>query len=251
MRETKSSTSLLLGGIGLLLFAASWEFIGSYRLAGLSWPKLSTVLLYLADSHHMPLFIRAASATLNAVAVGYTIGCILGLALAALSHVLSGLRPGTDRALAVIHAIPSIALGPLFIVLVGREATPMIIAALNVLFAIYVAASSGLRGAGTAHADVLGALGASRVRRWWHLDVPSALPAIVTGMKLAVPAALIGAIIGEWFGAPRGLGLLILNAMQNFQVPLLWSAVLLTALLSLGLFGALTLLERLAYTRFR
>jgi NitT/TauT family transport system permease protein len=70
-------------------------------------------------------------------------------------------------------------------------------------------------------------------------------------MKLAVPAALIGAIIGEWFGAPRGLGLLILSAMQNFQMLLLWSAVLLTALVSLTLFGALTLLERLVYERFR
>jgi len=84
-----------------------------------------------------------------------------------------------------------------------------------------------------------------------HLDLPAALPAIVTSMKLAVPAALIGAIIGEWFGAPRGLGLLILNAMQNFQVPLLWSAVLLTAMVSLSLFSVLTLLERMVYDRFR
>ena len=64
------------------------------------------------------------------------------------------------------------------------------------------------------------------------------------------PAALIGAIIGEWFGAPRGLGILIINAMQNFQIVLLWCAVLLAVGASLLIYGLLTLLERAAYARF-
>ena len=97
----------------------------------------------------------------------------------------------------------------------------------------------------------MGVLGATRIQRLIHVDLPAAVPALVTGVKLAIPGALIGAILGEWFGAPRGLGILIVNAMQNFQIPLLWSAVLLTALTSLLLFGAATVLERLAYDRFR
>src|SRR5262249_61380626 len=90
--------------------------------------------------------------------------------------------------------------------------------AFNVLFPMYVAACSGLDSASPTHTDLMRALGAPMGRQFLPLDMPAALPAIVTSMKLAVPAALIGAIIGEWFGAPRGLGLLILNAMQNFQV---------------------------------
>lgn len=251
MNVEAASRSLLLGLVGMFVFFAGWEAVGSYRLAGLSWPPLTAVLAYLADSTRTPLFVRAVDATLTAVAIGYAFGCVVGLALAMITHVMSVLRPGTDRAMAVIHAIPSIALGPLFIVLLSREATPVAIASLNVLFALYVAGSSGLASASKAHLDVMRALGAPLVRQLLHLDLPAALPAIVTGMKLAVPAALIGAIIGEWFGAPRGLGLLILNAMQNFQILLLWSAVLLTALVSLTLFAALTLLERLVYERFR
>ena len=251
MKGDSSRKSLLLGALGLLGFAMTWEVIGSYRLAGLSWPPLTAVLAYLTDPARVPLFLRALGATMGAVAIGYGIGCVTGLALAILSHVVSALRPGTDRTMAVIHAIPAIALGPLFIVLLSRETTPIAIASLNVLFAIYVAACSGLDSASPTHIDLMRALGAPMGRQFLHLDMPAALPAIVTSMKLAVPAALIGAIIGEWFGAPRGLGLLILNAMQNFQVPLLWSAVLLTAVVSLSLFGALTLLERIVYERFR
>ena len=217
----------------MLVIFAGWEAVGSFRLAGLSWPPL-TAVLYLADSTRTPLFVRAVDATLAAVAIGYAFGCVVGLALAMITHVMSVLRPGTDRAMAVIHAIPSIALGPLFIVLLSRDATPVAIASLNVLFALYVAGISGLASASKAHLDVMHALGAPLVRQ----------------LLLAVPAALIGDIIGEWFGAPRGLGLLIVSAMQNFQILLLWSTVLLTALVSLTLFGALTLLERLVYERF-
>ena len=82
------------------------------------------------------------------------------------------------------------------------------------------------------------------------LDLPAALPSLSSGLKLAVPVSLIGAVIGEWFGAPRGLGVLIVNAMQNFQIPLLWSAVTLIAGASLALYSALTLLERACYARF-
>ena len=251
MKGNSSQKSFLLGAIGVLGFAMTWEVIGSHHLAGLSWPPLTAVLAYLTDPTRAPLFLRALGATMSAVAIGYGIGWATGLALAILSHVVSALRPGTDRTMAVVHAIPAIALGPLFIVLLSRETTPIAIASLNVLFAIYVAACSGLASASPTHIDVMRALGAPLARRFLHLDMPAALPAIVTSMKLAVPAALIGAIIGEWFGAPRGLGLLILNAMQNFQVPLLWSAVLLTAVVSLSLFGALSLFERMAYDRFR
>ena len=70
-------------------------------------------------------------------------------------------------------------------------------------------------------------------------------------MKLSVPIAFIGAIIGEWFGASRGLGLLIVSAMQNFQIPLLWSAVLITAVASLAMFALFSLTERLVQERMR
>ncbi|MGO4837199.1 ABC transporter permease subunit, partial [Rhizobiaceae sp. 2RAB30] len=83
------------------------------------------------------------------------------------------------------------------------------------------------------------------------LEMPAALPAIVSGLKYAVPAAFIGAIIGEWFGATRGLGLLMVSAMQNFQIPLLWSAVLITSAGSLASFGLMSIVERLVYARYR
>ena len=239
-----------LGGAGLALFLIAWQIIGHYRLAGLTWPPLTDVAAQLADPNRWPLFGRALSATLAATAAGYVVGLMFGLAGAILIHVWPVTRPGTDRLAAVINSIPSIALAPVFIVFLSRESTPAAVAAVHVAFIIYVAASSGLAAATRGHVDLLAVLGASRAQRLWRLDLPASLPALASGLKLAVPAALIGAVIGEWFGAPRGLGVLIVNAMQNFQIPLLWCSVALIAASSLILYSLLGVLERACYSRF-
>ena len=77
------------------------------------------------------------------------------------------------------------------------------------------------------------------------------MPAFVDGLRLAAPGAVLGAILGEWFGAPRGLGLLIVSAMQNFQIALLWSAALLAATVSILAFVAFGALERFVVARYR
>jgi NitT/TauT family transport system permease protein len=68
-------------------------------------------------------------------------------------------------------------------------------------------------------------------------------------MKVATGSSMIGAIVGEWFGAPSGLGVVVLNSMQNFQVPLLWATVIVIAVITLCAYGVLSLAERAARSR--
>jgi NitT/TauT family transport system permease protein len=119
-----------------------------------------------------------------------------------------------------------------------------------VFFVIYVATTSGLEKSRQNHRDLFTVLGATSVARFARLDFPAALPSIVSGMKYATPAAFIGAILGEWFGASRGLGLLMVSAMQNFQIPLLWSAVFIASAASRIAFGIMSLAERFVHGRF-
>ena len=240
----------LLGALGIALFLAAWEVVGQTKLLGISWPPLSDVLEMLADRSRFPLFSRALGATLHSTALGYLWGTCAGLALAALAHLAPPLRRGSDRLAAVLNSVPSIALGPIFLVLISRESTPAAVSSIHVFFIVFVSVSSGLQRATPAHRDLFTVLGADRLRRFGRLELPAALPALASGLRLAWPAALIGAIIGEWFGAPRGIGILIINAMQNFQIVLLWCAVLLAVAASLLIYGALTVVERAAYARF-
>lgn len=241
----------VLGVAGLALFLLAWQWIGSRKLLGSTWPALDTVLAFLADPQRHGLFGRALAASFHSAGLGFAIGALAGLAFAAFALLVPPLRVGADHTTAVIHAIPQVALAPVFIIVGGPETAPVAISALNVFFLLYVAASSGFAAASRTHQDLFAVLGASRFARLWRLDLPAALPAIVSGLKLAIPAALVGTLIGEWFGAPRGLGVLILNAMENFQIPLLWSAVLLTLVASLVLYALCGVLERAAEARFQ
>ena len=251
MRANSRLFAIAYGTVGLAGFFALWQVIGHYQLAGLSWPPLTAVLQYLFDPDRHGLFLRAIDATLRSTVAGYLIGALTGIALASIAYTLPVLQRGSDRFAAVVNSIPSIALGPIFLILISREATPAGVASIHVFFIVYVSMNSGLASASQAHEDLFSAMGSSRLKRFMRLNFPSAVPAIVSGLRLSWPAALIGAIIGEWFGAPRGIGILIINSMQNFQINLLWSAVLLAAMVSLFFFGLLTLLERAAYRRFR
>ncbi|MEF2070096.1 ABC transporter permease [Consotaella aegiceratis] len=243
--------TIVLGALGVVLFLGLWELIGVNRWAGLTWPPFSTVMVYLFTPSRQGLFLRAMGASFSMVGAGYALGALIGIVLAALVHVVTTLRPGVDRLASVIHSIPAIALAPLFIVLLSREFTGMAIATLNVFFIVYVSTTSGLAASSAVHRDLFRSLGATALTRFWRLDLPAALPAMVSGFKFAVPAAFIGAILGEWFGSSRGLGLLMVSAMQNFQIPLLWSAVFIAATASLIAFGLLGLVERAVYGRFR
>jgi len=249
-RRADRLLGIALGAVGIGLFLLAWEIVGQRRMLGLSWPALSVVLEMLFDASRWPLFGRALGASLSALGIGHAMGAAAGVATAALAHVIGVLRRGMDRTSAVIHAIPSIALAPLFILTLGRDATPTGLAALNAFFILYVATTSGFGAAPSALKDLVTVLGGGRGARFWRVDLPAALPTIASGLRLAVPASLIGVLVGEWFGSPRGLGVLVINAMQNFQIPLLWSAVLLAVMVSLTLYGLFGLVQRAAAERF-
>ena len=240
----------LLGVAGVLLFLLGWEALGRSALLGPTWPPLTTVLSFLLDTSRRALFGRALGASLASLGIGYGAGLAVGLLAAVAAHLLPSLRPTFDRTSGFVHAVPSVALAPLLILVLDRGGTPAALAALNTFFILYVSAASGLSTSSASLQDLITVLGGGRWTRLVRVDALAALPTVVSGMRLAVPGALIGVIIGEWFGAPRGLGVLVINAMQNFQIPLLWSAVLLGVAVSMLFYVLFGLLHRAAAARF-
>lgn len=242
---------LVLGTVGVVIFLGLWEIVGRTGAGGRTFPPMSDVIEYVIDPSHRNLFKRAVSSTFQSAARGFLIATFASVALASLGALVPALKQGVDRFAASLHAIPLIALGPIFIVLLSRDGTPTAVAALAAYFPIFVATASGLEAASQAHMEVFTALGADRRTRLRRLEVPAALPAFADGLRLATPAAVIGAILGEWFGAPRGIGLLIVSSMQNFQITLLWSAALLAAAGSILAFTVFGALERYVVARYR
>jgi NitT/TauT family transport system permease protein len=247
----RSMREIVLGAVGVLLFLFAWEIAGEKKLGGSTLPAFSATIGFALNPAKRQMFLAACGASFSMVAAGYVLGLVLGIVLALAVHFFPALRSGIDNLVSLVNSIPALALAPLFIVLISRDLAGMAIASLYVLFIIYVAATSGLTAAHKRHLDLFASLGATRRQKFLMLELPSALPTIAGGMKYSVPAAFIGAILGEWFGASHGLGLLMMTAMQNFQILLLWSAVLITACASLALYGLTSILEQFLRNRYR
>jgi len=237
-----------IAGAVVLLVAA--QLIGQFQLAGRAWPPLSDVVAYAVTPAGTGLLWRNTLVTLSSAAQGFVLGAVVAVLGAALALVLPVVRPGLDRFAAILHAVPTIALAPLLITTVGREDAPAVIAALSVGFVMFVTMASGFANTSPAHQDLFTVIGATRMRRLARLELPRAVPAFFDGLTLSAPAAILGATIGEWFGAPMGLGLVIVSAMQNYQMALLWAAAMAATIMSLLAYLILIQLQRIAMRRF-
>lgn len=243
------SRGLAAGGVLALLVLV--EIVGRLGLAGPGWPPLTDVLGYVAKPSAQQLLGRALTATATAALAGFLLGGVVALLVAVLSALVPATGPGLERLAAVVHAVPLIALGPLLITTAGREATPTLVAALAAGFAVFVAATSALGSANDAQRDVFTVLGAGRASTLLRLQLPAGLPLIVDGLTLAAPAAVLGAVIGEWFGARRGIGVLLVSSMQNVQTDQLWAAALTAAAISLLAYVLLVALRGAVNRRFQ
>jgi ABC-type nitrate/sulfonate/bicarbonate transport system permease component len=243
----KTTVYVVLAQLCLL---GAWQALAHSGAAGLTVPTPASVMRVYLQPRFAALLYRSALATLSSAVGGFAIGALLGTVTAIVSYVLPPLRPGLDRLAVTVNAIPAVVLGPIFILLVSRELTPALLAAISVFFLIYVAVATGLRTASAGLGAMMTTFGAGRWQLLRYLDLPSAVPSFLSGVKVSVTAAMIGAVVGEWFGAPTGLGIVILNTMQNFEIPLMWAAVLLVALISLAGYGAAHAAERYVGSRF-
>ena len=239
-----------LRAVGTLLFLAAWEAIGRTGLWGESFPALSTIGGVFVNDASRNLLLRALGRTAESASYGLLLGAIAALLLASASSLWPRLRIGLDTLATGIYAIPTITFGPVFILVAGPEATPIVLSALSAYFPIFVALDSGLRFAPAVQRDLAAVLGASRARAFGRVDFPAALPAFVDGLRLAAPGAVLGAVLGEWFGAPRGLGVVIISSLQNVRIPQLWAAALLCVTCSLLAYVLLSVLHRRAHRRY-
>ena len=115
---------------------------------------------------------------------------------------------------------------------------PCGLAAIAAVFPVFVSTYVGFNSSPAAGLDVVHAHGGSTWCVLRTVRLPAAMPAVIDGLRLAAPAALAGAVFGEWYGAPRGLGVLLVSAMQSARPERLWAASLLAAAMAGGVLRA-------------
>ena len=185
--------------------------------------------------------------TLLETVLGLTLAALLGLLLAITLDISNWMRRAVYPLLITSQTIPIIALAPLLLIWIGYDIRPkLIVVTLYCFFPIAVATVDGLA---SAEPELIKLLHSMRATRWQILRLvrlPGAMPAFFSGLRIAAAYSVIGAIFGEYVGAEKGLGIYMQKAANSFATINVFAAILVTTILSLLLFGLVSLIERIA-----
>ncbi|MEP7360645.1 MAG: ABC transporter permease [Chloroflexota bacterium] len=196
---------------------------------------------------------RHASVTLLEITLGFLVGA--GLAVA-IGYLLARSRLA-ERLLSpyivASQATPVLVLAPVLALWLGTGLLPkIVICALIVFFPIVIATMVGIRSVDVRLLELGRSLRATPRQMFTQLELPAALPQILGGMRVGATLAVIGAIVGEWAGADRGLGVLINLARGSlFDFPLMFATLAMIALIGVVLYLLVTIVERILVGSWR
>jgi NitT/TauT family transport system permease protein len=186
-----------------------------------------------------------AETTMNAVR-GYVVAIVVALGAAFIAAFVAALRPTIYNLGVGLSSIPLIAATPLLALWLGNgPLTRSLIAGLASYFPLLVGAMQGFRAYEANHMELFHVYSASRWRVFRFLILPSSLPFLFTGFKLAAPLAVLGSLTAELTGAENGIGVLMLNALFNFDIKMVWLTVLIACAMSGAGYAIWALIERL------
>jgi NitT/TauT family transport system permease protein len=195
--------------------------------------------------HDHALFWKHSLATLSVIVIGFLVSVVFGILLA-LAVVLNRTA---ERALMPLivgsQTIPKIAIAPLFVVWLGFGLEPKVaVTFLITFFPVVVATIAGLKAVEPDMLDMVRSMGASPTQTMLKVQIPTALPQVFSGLKIAITSAVVGAIVAEFVGSDTGLGYLLLTSTATLDGSLVWSALLILVVIGVGLFAIITRLEK-------
>lgn len=238
---SRLANSPLLVVVVLLL---AWEaMVAIFQPQPFLLPAPSAVFVEL--SRQPGMYLEHAWHTLANTLAAFVLAVVIGVLLAIAIVYFRFLENTLYTLLVALNSVPKVALAPLFVIWMGTGAQSKIaIAFLIAIFAIVIDAVLGLKSLPTEMHDLGRSMRGSPVKILLKIRLPNALPSIFSGMKVAVSLALVGAIVGEFVAAQKGLGYVILAAQGVFETQRVFAAILLLAAMGTTLFYAVDLLER-------
>jgi NitT/TauT family transport system permease protein len=184
--------------------------------------------------------------TLYETAMGFLLGIVIGSIFAILIVYSPFLHTALYPLLVVAQVIPKLALAPLVLIWFGFGVfSKIVIAFLISFFPIIVNTANGLREVEPEMIDLVTSLNATKWQIFKKIRFPSSLPYFFSGLKISITLAVIGAIVGEFIGADRGVGYLIIIATHELKTALLFAAIVIASIIGLMAYGIIVLLERI------
>ena len=177
--------------------------------------------------------------------LGYGAACVLGVALGFLIASSRRCKQALQPWVSGLYATPTVALAPLFILWFGVGIfSKIVVVALLVIFPVIINTETGLRQTPQQLIETVRSFGASRRQIFFMVSLPAALPFIFAGLRLGIGRGLIGVVVAELFGARAGLGQLIQQSAETFNMPALFVGVVVLAAAGIALTSGFVWLEK-------
>ena len=245
LRVTRIGLSYVLPPvIALTLAGIVWEL----------WTRLTGVPTYIVPAPSEVLdrligdigfFAGEGAVTLAEALAGFALGTAVALVGAALMTHSRFIERSLLPLAILVKVTPVVAVAPLFVIWFGFGPVPkVLIVALITFFPVLVNGVTGFRSVDSGTMDFMHSIRASRREIFLKLRAPSAMPYLFSAFRVSIPLSVIGAVIGEWFSADRGLGSVIIVAHSNLDMPTLFSAIFTLSFMGVGLTILLSVIEK-------
>lgn len=229
--------------LGIFLFLAFWQIsvmildLPSYLL-----PTPTEILMTGID--RFDLILEHSWVTAYEMLLGYFLAIVVAVPLA----IATTASPTFDKFITPIllffQTVPKIAIAPLFLVWFGVGPLPKVLVAFLIsFFPIIIDTAVGLRSVSSEMVDLARSMGASRTQIFTQFRLPTSLPYLFSGLKVAATLAVVGAVVGEFVGADKGLGYLLLVTNSNLQTALMFATIVALTAQGLILFYLIQVLE--------
>jgi ABC-type nitrate/sulfonate/bicarbonate transport system permease component len=241
----RAATRWLLPSVIVLSLLSIWEVaVGLLDVPRWLLPPPSAIVEELIAGR--VLLWEHTLVTLKEVLAGFGLSLGVGILLAIAIAYSRILERSIYPFVIASQTIPIIAIAPLLLIWVGYGMLPkVIVVALICFFPIVVNMVDGLKAVDPDMVNMMRTLGASKWQVFTKLQVPTSLPFLFSGTKIAVAVSVIGAVIGEWVGASAGLGYLMVLSVPYFLTQRVFAAIFILSVMGITLFVTVAILERL------
>ncbi|HEV7264323.1 MAG TPA: ABC transporter permease [Falsiroseomonas sp.] len=231
-----------LAVLALWVWATSWGGVPRFILPG----PLETLRALGAPQIDWPHHLAVTAAEAFG---GFALAVVIGVVLAVVFTWSAALRRGLMPLLVTLNLVPKVALAPLFIVWLGYGLVPNI--AITFVISFFPIVITTARGLAEVEPELIDLVRTVRATRWQvfrKIQLPSSLPYLFSGMRVAAVLAIAGTIVGEFVGSEAGLGFVIMSAQGTLDTPVMMMSLIMVTLVGVTLYGVVVLLERLVVT---
>jgi len=214
----------------LLIVAAllAWHaYVTEFKVSPFILPRPMAVLEGWADLLRTRSTWWHSWATVYETIAGFACALVAGVIMGAVLGKIPWLERTLNPFIVASQVVPKVALVPLFVVWFGfGPTTKILLAAVLAFFPIFTNTLLGVKSIDLGHRDVMTSLNTTWLQRFRHLELPSALPYILTGMEVGIVLAIIGAVVGEYLGGNQGLGYLLIAKMNAYETDMLFAVLI-------------------------